>query len=184
MTLPANIRVNVRAPFPAQVAGAAFVTVNKSNGIWTISPDYRLLANNPSITSTQILALQDSVTGLWNYVNANAFLTNVPSYRIITSAGATNLLPSDDVLLINPSPAGAVQIDLPLSATRNGAPVFIKDYARGANANNITMVPSGAETIDGLSGAAAAANGVAVIDTDGGVMTLNPLDSGGWYRMQ
>ena len=36
MALPANIRVNVRAPFPVRVVGSGLITVTKANGIWTI----------------------------------------------------------------------------------------------------------------------------------------------------
>lgn len=68
MTLPANIRVNVRVPFPALVQGAAFITVAKANGIWTIKPNYQLLAAAPSITATQLVAVYDSASGVWNTV--------------------------------------------------------------------------------------------------------------------
>lgn len=37
MTLPANIRVNLSAPFPAFVRGGSGIGVTKTNGVWTIS---------------------------------------------------------------------------------------------------------------------------------------------------
>jgi hypothetical protein len=70
MTLPANIRVNVRVPFPALVQGGAFVTVAKANGIWSITPNYNLLAPAPAVTPTQLIAVQDANTGVWNTVTA------------------------------------------------------------------------------------------------------------------
>jgi hypothetical protein len=37
MALPANIRVNLSAPFPALVIGGGGIAVAKNNGVWTIS---------------------------------------------------------------------------------------------------------------------------------------------------
>ena len=71
-TLPADIRVNVRAPFPSQVQGAAFVQVSKANGLWTVAPNYQLLAEALGITATQILALYDTAAGLWSWAPATA----------------------------------------------------------------------------------------------------------------
>lgn len=68
MTLPANIRVIVRVPFPALVQGASFITVAKANGIWTLKPNYQVLAPAAGITSTQLLATYDSASGVWNTV--------------------------------------------------------------------------------------------------------------------
>lgn len=184
MTLPANIRVNVRAPFPTQVKGAAFIGLSKANGVWTISPNYLTLGENVVVKPTQILALQDTLTGAWSWIGASSFVSAaLSSYRVITTAGAQNVLATDVVLLLQKSPSGASTINLPTSATRVGAPVIIKDLTGDANINNITIVPSGSETIDGFSAAAAAANGVAVISVDYGIKRLYPLTSGGWYLL-
>ena len=69
MSLPANIRVNVRAPFPSRVSGSGFITVAKSNGKWTIAPDYTILSPSNAITSSQLVALQDPVTKAFSYTN-------------------------------------------------------------------------------------------------------------------
>lgn len=185
MTLPANIRVNVRVPFPALVQGAAFITVSKANGIWTITPNYQLLAGAPSITPTQLIAVFDTASRIWSTVPADIFGSGGGGsviYRIVTSAGAVVVQPSDTVILLQKSPSGASTIDLPLSGSRNGIPITVKDLTYDANTNNITFVPASGETLDGFSAAAAVANGVALIDVDGGFKTFNPLTSGGWYR--
>jgi hypothetical protein len=182
VTLPASIRVNVRAPFPTQVRGAAFISVAKSNGIWTVKPDYRLIAENPLLTTTQVVALQDTVTGAWSYMSASLLLSaSLSSYREVTVAGSVTVQPTDIIILLNKSPSGASTINLPNSATRGGVPVTVKDITGDANTNNITVVPATGETIDGLSASAAAANGIAVIDKDYGSRTFYPLQSGGWY---
>lgn len=73
MATPAKIRINVRAPFPAQVKGAAFIEVAKANGVWTLTPDYRLLALAPAITPSQITAVYDTAIGVWSYVPVTDF---------------------------------------------------------------------------------------------------------------
>jgi hypothetical protein len=183
MTLPASIRVNVRAPFPVRVSGASFIGVNKANGVWTISPDYRGLNPVISLVSTQNLAVQDTVTGQWATISAQLIAGSVASlntYRIVTTTGAVTVLSTDVVLLLNKGASGASTIYLPTAASRAGVPVIIKDLTGDANTNAITIVPNGSETIDGFSAAAAAANGVAVIDADYGAKSFYPI-AGGWY---
>lgn len=182
MTFPVSIRVNVRAPFPTQVKGAAFIGVNKANGVWTIAPDYLTLAPNIGVPPTQVLALQDSLTGAFSQVGAAVFVASALSpYRIITTPGTQNVLTTDVVLLFEKTTSGASTVNLPTSATRQGAPVILKDLTGDANTNSITIVPAAGETIDGFSASASAANGVAVLNIDYGAIQLNPLTSGGWY---
>lgn len=184
MTLPANIRVNVRVPFPALVQGAAFITVAKANGTWTIAPNYQLLAPSVGISPTQIVALYDTATGAWSYIPATQLgAALLSTYREVTAAGAVTVLPSDVTILLKKSPSGTSTIQLPASATRGGLPVTIKDYTGDASTNNDTIVPAFGETIDGFSASAAAANGVALISVDNGFKTLYPLASGGWYLL-
>ena len=182
MTLPVSIRVNVRAPFPTQVKGAAFITVGKANGVWTIAPNYLALNQTTLVNPTQVIALQDSITGAWSFIGATSFVAAATSsYRIITTPGVVTVLPTDVTLLFQKTSSGASTVNLPASAVRVGAPVLIKDLTGDANTNNITIVPFSGETIDGFSAAAAAANGVAVISTDYGAKSLYPLITGGWY---
>lgn len=182
MTLPASIRVNVRVPFPALVQGAAFITVSKANGIWTIAPNYQLLTQASAAKSTQILAVYDTSTGVWNYITPTQIAAaNLTNYRVVNFAGAVTVLPTDVTILLAKSPSGASTINLPNSVSRGGIPVTVKDLTYDANANNITFVPASGETLDGFSASAAATNGVAVIAIDGGAKTWYPLTSGGWY---
>lgn len=186
MTLPANIRVNVRASFPALVKGEAFINVAKKNGVWSITPNYTKLTESFSLAPTQVVVVQDTLTGVFTYVPVTQFAggeSDAVLYRMIPSSGSWVALAADEVLLVNPSPAGPVTIQLLASASRLGEPIFIKDYARNANTNNITIAPASGETIDGLSAAAALANGIALIDTNGGSRALYPLTSGGWYTI-
>jgi hypothetical protein len=81
------------------------------------------------------------------------------------------VLQSDAVLYVDTS-GGSVEIDLKPSASRAGLPLTIKDVTGNAAANNITIKPSGAETIDGYTNA----NPLLVSANFGG-FRLNPRTS-------
>ena len=67
--------------------------------------------------------------------------------------------------------AGAVTINLPSAASRNGYPLVIKDISGAAGTNNITINRDGSDTIEGATSI--------VINTDWGGWHLVPV-SGGW----
>lgn len=76
---------------------------------------------------------------------------------------------STDAMLYVDSSAGAVQILLQASAARLGVPLGIKDVGGAAATNNITLTPSGVETIDALTSM--------VLDSNYGGVQLNPRTS-------
>lgn len=184
MTLPANIRVNALANFPARVQGNAYIQVSKANGIWTIKPNYSLvtaLQGVPDATVEQVI-IYNEVTGVYNVVSlATLIAATTGIYRMVTTAGDVQIVSTDITILMNKGVGGATNILLPTSASRDGLPVTVKDYKGDANTNNITFVPASGETIDGFSASAAAANGLALIDFAYGRKTLYPLANGGWY---
>lgn len=49
MTLPANIRVNIGAPFPSQVKGQGIIAVSKRNGIWTVTTNFAAVVKTPVV---------------------------------------------------------------------------------------------------------------------------------------
>lgn len=181
MTLPASIRVNARVSFPTRVQGAAFITVNKANGIFTLVPDYRLLAPSGGVSPTQILAAFDTASGTWSYITSGQLGAILSNYRPVTLPGTVTIVNSDIGIIFQKAPSGASTIQLPPSSSRGGLPVWAKDLTYDANSNNITFAPAFGETLDGFSASAAIANGIALIDVDGGSKTFYPLTSGGWY---
>lgn len=183
MTLPYALRVNTQFPFPAATRGLGPVVISKANGIWTISLTIAQLSPVPVgfDPSTKLILIWDQVTQSFMQTTISALVSSTLSYRIVTAAGNVTPLITDGVLLMNKTVGAPTSILLPPSATRNGAPLTVKDYKGDALTNNITFVPNGAETIDQFSGAAAAANGEALIDTNYGKKTVYPLTSGGWY---
>lgn len=78
---------------------------------------------------------------------------------------------TDQILLVNTS-AGAVTINMPLSATRSGLDLTIKDDTGNAATNAISVVASGAETTDGLA--------TYPIDSNYGAAAFAP-QTGGYY---
>jgi hypothetical protein len=73
MSLPPNIRVNARVPFPSSVQGAAFISVSKANGLWTITPNFRTLqGGTPS--ANYLVAVQDKNTGQFASIPSTSFV--------------------------------------------------------------------------------------------------------------
>lgn len=184
MSLPANILVVVGAPFPARVQGAGFIALSKANGIWTIRPDYTVLA--PLLTLAELpsslIAIYDPATGQFNSITAAQLGGSGSSiYRMVTAAGDVAITGNDFVILMNKTVPAATNINLPASIGRNGVPVTVKDYGGIALANPITFVVAAGETIDGFTQTQANTNGVSKISTNYGKKTLFPLTSGGWY---
>jgi hypothetical protein len=71
MSLPPNIRVNARVPFPSSVQGASFISVSKANGSWTITPNFRGLQNAAPSTN-YLVAVQDQNTGQFAAIPSSA----------------------------------------------------------------------------------------------------------------
>lgn len=179
MTLPLNIRVNVRASFPALVNPSGFLTLTKANGVWTFGANFELLLALPGLlTSNALIPVQDPGSGaFYTYAVSNlvALVTGVGAAvpnRIITAAGAVAALPADGDILIKKTVPAATTVNL-VAAANATRPVSVKDFAGNAFTNNITIVPNGAETIDGLASVS--------ISSDWGAKTFYPVSGTGYY---
>lgn len=183
-SLPYNLRVNVAVPFPALVAGAAGIRVNKSNGIWTIAPDFSVLAEQtPPVIQygVSFLEVWNSQTGVYSRVSFSTLAAisgggggggTANVYTTVTAAGVYNASAGDTYLLIKRTVAAAGGVRLPLASSRGNVPIVIKDET-GDGASHITTVTfTGGETCDGLSSV--------VINTNWGGYKFAPLPTGNW----
>jgi hypothetical protein len=90
--------------------------------------------------------------------------------KVVTFAMSPyTILPTDYLILVDTS-GGAVTLQTQASATRNGKEVTVKDSTGNASANNISILRTGAETIDGLT--------TYPIASDFGAAYLRPVTGG------
>jgi hypothetical protein len=176
MTLPANIRVNVGAPFPTVVKGTGPVTIGRANGVWTIglSPMLFIEQKPPVATALPMdyVLVWDSIAGVWVRVSLASIM--VPIQRAVTAAPVA-ITGTDQILHLNLT--APTTIALPTFASRNGLPLVFKDVGMQATANPITLAPSSGETIDGF--------GSALLGVNGQSIRLVPANDGinlGWFR--
>lgn len=170
MTIPANVRVNVGAPFPAQVKGSpqGLIAVSKANGIWTVKLNYAAYVPVPVIAdpANTVVLVYNSVTGIYSLVPISQIL-NSKSVVTVNAAGPYAAQPSDDVILVKFTPM-AITVDW----SKRAKPLRVVDAKGDADVNNITITPSVGQT------QLAAVNYVYVIDGKGGSVILTPLPDG------
>jgi hypothetical protein len=159
MSLPANIRVNIGAPFPSTVKGSGPITISKQNGIWTVGFSIATIGGipgnlNPAITEVLVW---NTITQSFQVATLAQILTlSAPPTKITSANSPYTPLPTDTFLYVDTA-GGAIEIDLAAAASRNGAALSIKDVTGHAAANNITIKPIGGaapETLDGYTNAA------------------------------
>ena len=171
MTLPANIRVNIAAPFPAKVKGGGLITVNKTNGIWTIGINFAAVAKTPVVAdpaSTYMLAW-NSLTGAASMVPMTSVATQ-KIVKVITAAGPYAAQPADDVLIINQAIAAPFLVTVDWSQRTKA--LRIVDGKGDALVNNISITPTLGQS------QLAQVNYTYVIDRNGGSIILSPLPDG------
>lgn len=175
MTLPANIRINASAPFPATVRGSGVIAITKASGIWTVSLNFAALAITPAVADPahSYVLVWNSLTGVYTLVPVGvAFVAK--SVKIITAAGPYAALPTDQVLIIKQLVGAAFTVTVDWS--QRTLPLTVVDGKGDANAHNITITPAAGQT------QMATVNYSYIIDGNGGSITLTPLpDASGAY---
>lgn len=89
------------------------------------------------------------------------------------SASPHTVVAGENFLAVDTS-GGAITINLQAALARSGVPLVVKDVSGNASTNNITIVPNGVETIEGLSSL--------TLNVDFGGVKLSPK-SGVGYRI-
>ena len=180
MTLPANIRVNIGAPFPALVQGSGPITIGKANGIWTVGFTIAAFGSqNPPIgnyPTDYVLAWDDVAKTFFkmSLTNLVAAVTGARNQRSVTASPI--VIASTDMILNVNINGGNPTCALPTAASRTGVPLTFKDVGAQFGAHPLTITPNGIETIDGAASLVLGVNRQSV--------TLNPFNDGtnsGWF---
>jgi hypothetical protein len=153
MALPANIRVNLAVPFPAFVGGSSFITLGKTNGVWTVGANGRLVNTaNPGIVATDYVLVWDDVAQAWIKISLANLITVAAQARLQRSVTASPIViaPTDQILNVNIN-AGAPICTLPQASTRAGLPLTFKDVGAQFVAHPLTITPFAGDTIDGAA---------------------------------
>ncbi len=151
MTLPANIRVNVAVPFPAMVQGSSFITLGKTNGVWTVGASGRLVNTaNPGIVATDYVLVWDDVAQAWIKISLSNLITQAAQARTQRNVTTSPIViaGSDQIINLNFS-AGSPTCTLPQASTRAGVPLTFKDVTGNLAAHALAITAFAGDTIDG-----------------------------------
>lgn len=116
--------------------------------------------------------------------------TPVTAILRVSAAGTTNILNGTSLVLVSVN--GSVTIQLPLAkgnaagagavpGTYSANPIIVIDNGGFANAHPISILPAGAETIDGIS---AGSGGVSISANYGAIILQPDVVNGGWTLTQ
>jgi hypothetical protein len=96
-----------------------------------------------------------------------------PPAPVFDTAAGTYNVTTEQVLLVNKTVPAANNVQLPAASGRGGVAIVVKDYAGNAATFAISILPNGAERIDGLA--------TLPINSNYGGFKLVPISTGGWY---
>jgi hypothetical protein len=180
MALPANIRVNVSAPFPALVKGSGVITLAKANGIWTIGLTYNQLGvQTPPVPNypTDYVLVYDSVAQTYFKMPLSGLPIPGRPQRSVT-AGPVVIAGADQILNLNLG--ASLVITLPSYLIRQGVPLTFTDASKNAGAVFY------AQTIAAAIGEKIDANASIPLNVPGQTITLMPFNDGvnaGWKQI-
>lgn len=175
MSLPANIRINLAAPFPSIVKGSGVVAVAKANGIWTISLNFGALGLTQAAAdpANSYVLIWNALTGIFSLIPISAVFSS-KVVKVLTAAGPYAALPTDEVLIVKQAVAAPFTVNVDWSLRTK--PLRVVDGKGDAAVNNISVTPAAGQTQLALL------NYVYKIDGNGGSITLTPLpDNTGAY---
>lgn len=123
----------------------------------------------------QIEVTKDALTRTWRHVafglGGETDSAPAPAQREITAAGPVTVTDTDRILLINQTVGAPITLNLGPAASRSGFDLVVIDKKGDAQTNNITIDPSGSETVNG--------NATDTIAVNKGSKRYLPI-SGGW----
>lgn len=150
-----DIRVSTQVPFPAMVRGSGPITLTKLTGVWTIGFTIAAFGSqNPPIANypTDFLLGWDAVAQQFFKISLSSIVSVVQGARNQRLATASPIVAAgtDQIINVNIA-AGSPTCTLPAASTRAGVPLTFKDVGGNFAAHNLTITPSGGDTIDGAA---------------------------------
>jgi hypothetical protein len=152
----AGISLALDVPFPANVESGPGIEVDKTNGNWTVGLGYPPLvdAGVPANPSTIYLAAYDTGLQAYEKLRLDNIIAGATGLDSRTPRGDANygILVSDRYLALTAALTAVRTWTLPAAASvPPGRVVTIQDEAGGISGqNHLNVVPTGADTIDGL----------------------------------
>lgn len=170
-----SLKLRVNPHIPAQFNDGAGISIDKTNGVYTVNLDYSDFVELTSFDASQkLFAVYDRTTGEWNKVSFASLISAGQTYQIITTGNCT-VANTDGLIIINKTVGAATAVTLPASALKVGK-VKIVDFKGDAGTNNITVTPNGTEKFNG-------AQATWVISGDGASVVFDPIPTGLGYAV-
>lgn len=154
-----NVRLKIASPalklktslrLPAAIVGKTFITESQANGVYSIGADYTALDPTAIIDpSATLMAIYDANSKSFKAASLSTLLAEAGQIvQDITAAGAVAISNNAGIALVEQAVGAPITLNLPAAASKT-CPVLIADWKGDAGTNNITIVPNGAEKIQG-----------------------------------
>lgn len=144
------LRLKVIQKIPANLVGANGISIVKTNGTYTATPDYSSLAELLTFDPTKEFVLVSSIDGTCYKVAISTLINNSSStIRVVTEAGDITVGINTRILIMNRTANETPsRILLPASSSKVGG-IKIVDWKGNAGAFPHTIYPNGVEKING-----------------------------------
>lgn len=144
-----KLKLRSRVKFFAALFAGTGTAVRKDGLAAYVDLDY---ASLPEIlnfdTAVSIIAIYNKSTGLWNKITLSTLTVGGQNTIVKTTSGDVNVAASDGVIVLNKASGATTNVNLPLAVNKIG-PVLVTDLKGDAGTNNIIIVPTSPETIQG-----------------------------------
>lgn len=153
-----KLKLRSRVKFFAALFAGSGTAVRKDGLASYVDLDYlslnEALAFSPA---DSIVAIYHPSSGLWEKISLSTLQNAGQTTIVKTTSGDVNAAAADGVIVLNKASGAATNVNLPLAANKIGG-ILVTDLKGDAGTNNITIVPTSPETIQGQATWTIAAN--------------------------
>lgn len=150
--------LKARVRYLASIFNGIGTTVRKEGLAAYIDLDYSSFNQASSFDPTDsLIAVYHPSSEIWEKISLSTLQSAGQTTVIKTTSGDVNVAAADGVIVLNKASGAATNVNLPLAANKIG-PVLVSDLKGDAGTNNITIVPTSPETIQGQATWTIAAN--------------------------